>query len=435
MKADSAGAPARTLDALWSERQVSATHHFLAARPWIVVPSACAAGLLLYSAGVRGWQLGALCVVFAPLSAFFFWEASASQHRLLSPRSWFGCLLPALLGLGALCALSGGLDSPFVPMLLVPTVVTFAAFGRHWLSTVALVAAGGTVLLVLGLGAVFGDVFGDVARVRSPEKGWIMGLSVLCALVLLKIEITGVVQAALQTAKELDRMREQTLEDAELRSRTLDTVGARVAHEIKNPLTAISGLAQLLARGTEEPRSRQRFEVMLGEIERIEGILHDYLTFSRPLSEMQPRVVDLREIAHDVVAVMEGSARDRGVLVRCAGPRVEAQVDPRLIKQALLNLVKNALEATPRGRRVLVSVGERGKGAQLEVQDDGCGMDGATLAGLGRAFFTRRENGTGLGVTLARAIARQHNGELEFISQPGLGTTVRLTVEPQLGTN
>jgi signal transduction histidine kinase len=278
----------------------------------------------------------------------------------------------------------------------------------------------------------FGNLLGTLDPIRSPEKEWIIGLSVMCALVLLKIEIEGVVKGALATAKELDRMRKQALDDADLRSRTLDTLGARVAHEIKNPLTAISGLCQLLARHGKEPRAQQRFEVMLSEIARIEAILHDYLTFSRPLSEMQPCAVNLRDLAQDVVAVMEGSARERGVQMRCAGPSVRAQVDPRLLKQALLNLVKNALEATPPGHRVLVSVREQGARAQLEVQDDGCGMDSATLACLGKAFFTRRKDGTGLGVTLARAIARQHNGELEFISEPGLGTTARLTLEPRL---
>jgi signal transduction histidine kinase len=427
MKAESSGTLAQTLDALWLEQQNTVALHFFAARPWIVLPSACVAGLLLFSAGVGVWQLGALCVVFAGLSAFFFWEASAPRQRVLAPRSWCVCLLSALLGMAALCTLSGGLDSPFVPMLIVPTAVTFVTFGRHWLSAFALASAIITLLPVLPLGRWL-TAF---APIGSPEKEWITALSVSTALVLLKIALTGAVEGARATAEALDRMRTQTLEDAELRSRTLDTLGARVAHEIKNPLTAISGLTQLLAKGCSEPQARRRFAVIAGEIERIEGILHDYLTFSRPLSEMQTCPVNLRELAQDVVAVMEGSARGRGVRVRCAGPSVEAWVDPRLVKQALLNLVKNAVEATPPGRRVLVSVRQRASGAELEVQDDGCGMDSATLARLGRAFFTQRRGGTGLGVTLARAIARQHNGDLEFTSQPGLGTTARLSLEHQ----
>ncbi len=425
MNAEQSMVETSSFETLWSEQQFSATSHFFRMRPRVVLPVACAA-CWIFSLGNLGRGQGiALCLVSAALAALTWWEARRGRKGAPStPAQWTRCLSSTLLGLLLLCALSGGLKSPFAPLLLVPTVVTFAVFGRRRMSWIALAALMGGIVLLLAIARIVPGL----ASIPAAHQELLTALTLVGTLLLLMIEVVATVEAGRATAEELDHVRRQTAADADLRSRTLDAMGARVAHEIKNPLTAISGLAQLLAGEAQGAPAQRRLAVMLDEIQRMEAILHDYLTVSRPTSELQCSTVNLRQLADEVVAVLEGDARERGIQVCCVGPAIEARVEPGLIKQALLNLLKNALEATSHGGHVYVETKQQVREPVFEVHDDGCGMDSTKLACLGRAFFTDRENGTGLGVTLARTIARRHDGQLEYFSEPGRGTTARFSL-------
>ncbi len=131
-----------------------------------------------------------------------------------------------------------------------------------------------------------------------------------------------------------------------------------------------------------------------------------------------------------MLAVLEARADAAGVTVTRTGGAVTTG-DPRRLKEALLNLVANALEATPRDGSVAVDVATESGDAVLTVRDTGAGMKAEDLARLGTPFFTMREGGTGLGGVLARAAIRQHGGDLRYDSEPGRGTTatVRLPVK------
>ena len=252
--------------------------------------------------------------------------------------------------------------------------------------------------------------------------------SILFTLFILRLTSVSMSDSYQQIGDALTRAREEVIDAATCRAKSLESIGSKVAHELKNPLSAIKGLVQLLSRSAADERSRERLEVVTGEVSRMETILRDYLSFSRPLDDLRPEPVEIGAIADDVLAVLEARAEAAGVsLVRTGGP-AEATCDPRRLKEALLNLVANALEATPRHGSVEVAVSGGGGEAWILVRDTGKGIRPEDLARLGTPFFTTREGGTGLGVVLARAAIRQHGGDLRFESEVGRGTvaTVRL---------
>jgi signal transduction histidine kinase len=148
-----------------------------------------------------------------------------------------------------------------------------------------------------------------------------------------------------------------------------------------------------------------------------------------------PSEEDVGALVHTLVALMSARAMRGGVTLEAGGgddaSRVVFTLDRDRLKDALLNLVQNALDATPADGVVRVAYRiSADHHLLLTVSDSGKGMDDATLARLGTPFFTQREGGTGLGVALARQVAHQHRGTLSFESAPGRGTRALLTLPP-----
>jgi signal transduction histidine kinase len=157
------------------------------------------------------------------------------------------------------------------------------------------------------------------------------------------------------------------------------------------------------------------------------AILQEYLSFSRPFEELRPEPLSLGDLSEEVLSVLEARAAAEGIQLRRRGDaRIEA--DPRRLREALFNLVANAIEATPRGGEVEVEVAERDGAASVAVRDSGRGMPREVLDRIGTAFFTTRPQGTGLGVVLARAAFSQHGGSLHYESAPERGTVVTGTL-------
>jgi signal transduction histidine kinase len=232
-----------------------------------------------------------------------------------------------------------------------------------------------------------------------------------------------------RAAHAIDELRGERVHEALAQARRLQSVGAKVAHELKNPLAAIKGLVQLLERSAADDRTRERLGVMESEVERMGIILSEYLSFSRPLEDLHPAPLDLGGLVTDVVAVLSARAETGGVQLETSGEAPIVQADRRRLKEALINLVSNAIEATPLGGRVDVVLGpDAGGGATLEVRDTGRGIAPGDMTRLGQSYFTTREGGTGLGFVLAKGAVEQHGGKIEVSSRVGAGTTIRVTL-------
>ena len=207
----------------------------------------------------------------------------------------------------------------------------------------------------------------------------------------------------------------------------LEATGLNVAHELKNPLTAVKALVQLGLRNPAEAASHERLATVERELARMQEILRGHLSSARSLAGVEPAGVHLGPLASGVVRALSGRAEEAGVRLSSRGDAT-IEGDPRRLEEALVNLVANGIEATPPGGEVAVEVRPRSGEIEIVVRDTGRGMAPEALRRLGTPFFTTREEGTGLGVALARSAIASHGGTLRYESEPGKGTVARATL-------
>lgn len=198
---------------------------------------------------------------------------------------------------------------------------------------------------------------------------------------------------------------------------------ATLAHEIKNPLAILRGSAKRVAK--LEPESRQLADSMVEEVDRLSRTVNRYLQFAR--GEQVPGATGDAEAAlAATLDLLEGEFHGRRVqLVReTAGGASTVRLDGESLKQVFLNLVLNALEASPEGGMVRVASSRTGRGAEVVVEDSGPGLSADVLARLGEPFVTTKAQGTGLGLFLVRRLLQSAGGELSAVNRPQGGARV-----------
>ena len=420
-------APASRYQAINAAHVRATATEWVRARPRRMAPSLLVSASLLVASRFPTRRVIVILCLQAALYAYQVVQARRARSGM-DVRDIFVSHLVIMTGQAVIMALTGGMASPLWPALLGATIGTLHVFGNSRESSVTLTYA---AALTLGIALLPEAVLGP--PIARPYSVMLAAWALLFTLFLLRQSCFALSDSSRRTGETLDKMREDVLDAAAARTQSLECIGSKVAHELKNPLSAVKGLAQLLARNTTDERSCERLQVITGEVSRMETILRDYLSFSRPLDDLRTRPVELGVIADDVLAVLEARAEVAGVTLTRSGDTVGTIGDPRRLKEALLNLVANALEATPRGGSVEVALTSDGDAARIAIRDTGRGIAPEDLARVGTPFFTKREGGTGLGVVLARAAVRQHGGEVLFESELGRGTTVTLRLPARPG--
>lgn len=224
----------------------------------------------------------------------------------------------------------------------------------------------------------------------------------------------------LRDLREIKRLEEEVR-----RSEKLAAVGelaAGVAHEIRNPLSSIRGLAHFLRHAlTERPKELEYAEIMVKEVDRINRVVTDLLTIARP-QEPDLAPTDLRQLLDHTVGLLEGDADRRGVEIRRVIPSElpEVVMDESQMTQALLNLILNALQAVEAGGTIEVgaSVDAPDSRLHLWVEDDGPGIPPEQMGKIFDPFFTTRAKGTGLGLPIVQKIVTHHRGGIRVESPP-----------------
>ncbi|MBI1799861.1 MAG: PAS domain-containing protein [Candidatus Eisenbacteria bacterium] len=261
----------------------------------------------------------------------------------------------------------------------------------------------------------------------------------------------GSVYGAIATFVDLTPLRR-----AEEQARQLDRLAAlgrftsSVAHEIRNPLTGIAAGVQYLSRSLEDSGpQREHLTFILSEIRRLDRIVQDLFDITHPRG-LQLRTAPLEETVRRAMQILEAMAAERGVEFRLeVAARLPAVPhDPDQFEQVVINLLKNAIEASPAGGVVRISItasfAERHKGrarspagARLRVEDRGCGIEPEHLLTLFEPFFTTKPGGTGLGLYITHDIVKRHHGALTVQSEPGQGTVflLDLPLEPRGGNS
>jgi signal transduction histidine kinase len=197
----------------------------------------------------------------------------------------------------------------------------------------------------------------------------------------------------------------------------LGELAARVAHEIRNPLTAIKLHAELLAESVQAPADRQALATVLNEIRRLELVVADTLSLARA-GTLSRTDTDLSALAGDVAALLAPQLAHRGIALECRlPPLAPARLDPDRIRQVLLNLLSNAADELPEGGRIRVTTAEEdGTTLLLTVEDSGPGLRPEGAAGR-----SGKPHGLGLGLAISREIAAQHGGRLHADASAALG--------------
>lgn len=213
-------------------------------------------------------------------------------------------------------------------------------------------------------------------------------------------------------------------------------------HELKNPLSTLNLNLQLLAEDLRRPqtelerRTARKVEILQHETQRLEEILNKFTRVAGRL-ELKKVRLDAPQLIEDLLAFYEPQAAQHGITLRSSLhnhlPQVE--VDPDLLKQAMLNLILNAEAAMPDGGELIVRMGKAADdgtddagGVQLDITDTGCGIEPQALPRIFQAYYSTRQGGAGLGLLITRRIIEAHGGTIDVSSEPGRGTqfTIRL---------
>ncbi len=216
----------------------------------------------------------------------------------------------------------------------------------------------------------------------------------------------------------------------------LGTLAAGIAHDIGNPLNAIKLIASHLAdEGSKDSEgdgktTTQYARTIVEEVGRMEKTVEGFLDLTRE-RKLQVHPVDLDRILEEIRSLVRRECQRRGI--NCDFDlnlnEVRTECDPELIKRTVLNLILNALDATPSDGRIRVRSGKENGYILIEVEDTGHGMDRVTLDRAFEPYFTTKPSGTGLGLALAHRIIEQHHGKIDLESAPGQGTRVRIRLK------
>ena len=210
----------------------------------------------------------------------------------------------------------------------------------------------------------------------------------------------------------------------------LGRLAAGLAHEIRNPLGAISASIELLHTGPHlADEDRELCSIIEREASRMNNLIGDMMDLARPRKPSK-ETMDLAKLAHEVVKLAATSGRGTDVVVRCEGPnQVRIVADTAQMRQVVWNLVRNAIQASSAGSEVLLRwAKQKDGGVFVEVHDRGVGIDPATRERLFDAFFTTRSQGMGIGLAVVKRILDDHGFTVKVDSEAGKGTTFAVTI-------
>jgi PAS domain S-box-containing protein len=217
-------------------------------------------------------------------------------------------------------------------------------------------------------------------------------------------------------------------------SRRLAAIGrltSGVAHEVKNPINAIVIHLEILRERMlqMDPETKRHMDIISSEFQRLDRVVKTLVDFSRPM-ELRLEETDLRSIGDEVVALASPEAAQLGVTVeheRSPKP-MPTRVDEDLVKQALLNVVLNGIQAMHNGGTLTVRSYTTGENGTIEVRDQGTGIPPEVRDKIFNLYFTTKTKGSGIGLAMTYRVLQLHNGALEFESEVGKGTTFRLVL-------
>ncbi|MGO5010269.1 ATP-binding protein [Niallia sp. Sow4_A1] len=214
------------------------------------------------------------------------------------------------------------------------------------------------------------------------------------------------------------------------RVNAVSQLAASVAHEVRNPMTSVKGFLQLI-RGDNNLSEKQRkyIEISLGELERTETIINDYLSMAKPVSREEEDNLNITAELRSIIEVITSYTNNHTIIIDavisnhlyCKGKRNE-------FRQAMINMMKNSVEAMNGNGILAVRAYAFGEKIYIEIEDNGIGMTSKQVKQLGTPYYSTKDKGTGIGLTLVYRIIRDMKGEITVVSKKGQGTMFRIAL-------
>lgn len=232
-----------------------------------------------------------------------------------------------------------------------------------------------------------------------------------------KLFFRGTIYDILKQKQILDK----ELENQE-RMKSVGILAAGVAHEIKNPLAAINTFAEYLPTKYEDPEFRAKFtRIVQAEVQRVNNIVQSLLVFSKP-AYRNPKIFDVGEIIQEILDLQSEELIRKKIESEYAGAVPKVLADREQIKQALLNLIVNAMDAMKNGGRLTIRSKPSKLGVELAIEDTGCGIPPDKIKHIFDPFYSDKDKGTGLGLAITHSIIENNNGKITVTSVVGKGT-------------
>ena len=302
--------------------------------------------------------------------------------------------------------------------------------GKRYLEVVKPVALDEANLGFLKIGLSLGSM--EVAWRNSLRAVVILGIAILAAGILGMAAIFHNQHSHLQEVKALEA---EVLHRERLSA--LGNLAATVAHEVRNPLNAISMGLQRLKMEFQPAEDRDQYshltELLLGEARRINSIVEQFLSLARPI-EIKAEALPLQEILKELAALQESHAKQSNVRIRViTAPNLPPlTADPSHLTQVLLNLMLNGLQAMPHGGTLTLEAKTSNGNFLIAVTDTGNGISAENLRRMFEPYFTTKSKGTGLGLAISRRIIESHGGTITVSSKVGQGSRFEIAL-PLLG--
>ncbi|MBN2413015.1 sensor histidine kinase [candidate division KSB1 bacterium] len=235
----------------------------------------------------------------------------------------------------------------------------------------------------------------------------------------------------LKQSTEEKEIIESQLRTAE-RLSTLGELTASLAHEIRNPLGSIRGAAEILQDDTKSETNKKFVNILLEETKRLDSVVTNYLTFAKP-RETRKQLVSLKDMINSTISLLGVQIRKNNLTVEInINPEnIHINCDENQIRQALLNILLNAIQATPAKGKILIESGIYNKYIQINIIDSGPGFTWDVLSHLFEPFYSTKENGSGLGLAITRRIIESHNGRIyaKNTEKNGAAITIEFNID------
>lgn len=203
-------------------------------------------------------------------------------------------------------------------------------------------------------------------------------------------------------------------------------LSSNIAHEIRNPLASLKGSIEMLKEDSVSKNYKKRLmEIALNEMERLDCIITDFLTYSRPTPPEFKRF-ELHGMLDETIELLKNIEQNNISINKKYTGRLEVDADPHKMRQVFWNLGINSIEAMPEGGELIISTRNMDRFVEITFKDFGAGIDGKNIEKIFYPFFTTKEKGTGLGLAIAYRIIEEHNGRINVNSSPGVETTFEI---------